>query len=103
MGFRDFAGTGLFSSEYVNTTKRFGLFDITMGISWGNMAGGGTTGNPGNIPNPLCSIAKVFCTRNQNTGMGGKINFGDFFSGQKASLFGGLEYQTPYSPLRLKL
>lgn len=103
VGFRDFGGTGLFSSEYINATKRFGLFDITLGIAWGSMAGGGKTGDTGNISNPLCSLSNTFCRRMHDTGMGGTVSWGDFFSGRRASLFGGIEYQTPYAPLRLKL
>ncbi len=103
VGFRDFGGTSLFASEYVNATKRFGLFDITLGLAWGNMAGGGKTGSTGNIPNPLCGLSNTFCHRTHKTGMGGTIGFGNFFSGRRASIFGGVEYQTPYTPLRLKL
>ncbi|WP_416354387.1 YjbH domain-containing protein [Prodigiosinella confusarubida] len=32
IGFRDIAGSGLFDSEYVVSSKRFGAFDFTMGI-----------------------------------------------------------------------
>lgn len=103
VGFRDFVGTGLFSSEYVNATKRFGLFDVTLGIAWGNMAGGGVTGDYGNISNPLCALTNSFCSRVQHVGEGGAIDFGQFFGGERSSLFGGVEYQTPFSPLRLKL
>lgn len=99
VGFRDFGGTGLFSSEYLNASKRFGNFDVTLGIAWGNMAGG----IDGNIPNPLCSIANRFCHRNAVSKHGGTLTWGNYFSGSRASLFGGVEYQTPFSPLRLKL
>lgn len=103
VGFRDFGGTGLFSSEYFVMSKRFNNFDFTLGIAWGNMAGGGVTGQWGNISNPMCHIANTFCDRNDRSAHGGTINWGKFFSGQRASLYGGVEYQTPYAPLRLKL
>lgn len=99
IGFRDFGGTGLFSSEYLNASKRLGPFNITFGIAWGNMAGG----IDGNIPNPLCSIAHTFCQRNDISHQGGTLTWGNYFSGHRASLFGGVEYQTPYAPLRFKL
>lgn len=97
VGFRDFGGTGLFSSEYLNATKRFGDLDVTFGIAWGEMIAAG------DMTNPLCQLSSRFCRRSHSTGMGGTIGFGNFFSGQRASLFGGLEYQTPLQPLRLKV
>src|SRR5258706_11844872 len=39
VGFRDVAGTGLFSSEYLVGSKRYGAFDLSLGIGWGYMVG----------------------------------------------------------------
>ena len=35
VGIRDVAGTGVFGSEYIVGSKKFGPFDITLGIGWG--------------------------------------------------------------------
>lgn len=97
VGFRDFGGTGLFSSEYINASKRFYSFDVTLGIAWGKMIGSA------GFKNPLCSLSSQLCQRGHQTGQGGTIGWSNFFRGANANLFGGLEYQTPLEPLRLKL
>ncbi|PWC13648.1 YjbH domain-containing protein [Brenneria roseae subsp. americana] len=97
IGFRDIAGTGLFDSEYLVASKRLGPFDFTLGMGWGNMA------ESGNIKNPACSLKDSFCQRSDSykTG-GGQFEVKNFFHGP-AALFAGIEYQTPWDPLRLKL
>ncbi|MEH8230653.1 YjbH domain-containing protein [Aeromonas veronii] len=97
VGFRDLMGTGLFDSEFMTASKRYGPFDFTIGIGWGNMA------ESGNIKNPFCEYKDSWCQRNNSfTGSGGKFEFDSLFHGP-AALFGGIEYQTPWQPLRLKL
>ncbi|WP_446890883.1 YjbH domain-containing protein [Aeromonas veronii] len=97
LGFRDLMGTGLFDSEFVTASKRYGPFDFTIGIGWGNMA------ESGNIKNPFCEYKDTWCQRNNSySGSGGKFEFDSLFHGP-AALFGGVEYQTPWQPLRLKL
>lgn len=97
VGFRDFGGTGLFESEFVAANKKLGPFDFTLGIGWGYL------GRKGNITNPFCDLSDRFCQRPGGFGgSGGKIDYQRFFKGS-ASLYGGIEYQTPWSPLRLKL
>ncbi|GAB7214423.1 YjbH domain-containing protein [Dickeya oryzae] len=97
LGLRDIAGTGLFDSEYVVGSKRFGPFDITLGMGWGNMA------QSGNISNPFCSVYSSFCHRGTGYSTnGGQFEVKNFFHGP-AAVFGGIEYQTPWDPLRLKL
>lgn len=97
LGFRDLMGTGLFDSEFVVASKRYGPFDFTLGMGWGNMA------ESGNINNPFCEIKDSWCQRNQGvSGSGGKFEWNSLFHGTTA-LFGGVEYQTPWHPLRLKL
>ncbi|AIA70401.1 MULTISPECIES: YjbH domain-containing protein [Pectobacterium] len=95
LGLRDIAGTGLFDSEYLVASKRMGPFDFTLGMGWGNMA------ESGNIKNPACSLKASFCNRTQNTEIG-QFEVKNFLHGP-AALFGGIEYQTPWDPLRLKL
>lgn len=94
-GLRDIAGTGLFDSEYLVASKRMGPFDFTLGIGWGNMA------ESGNIKNPACEFKDSFCTRTSNQ-QTGQFEVKNFFHGP-AALFGGVEYQTPWNPLRFKL
>ncbi len=97
LGFRDLMGTGLFDSEYVVTSKRYGPFDFTLGMGWGNM------GESGNITNPFCRWKDDWCGRDGSySSGGGKFETGNMFHGNSA-LFGGVEYQTPWQPLRLKL
>lgn len=97
VGFRDLMGTGLFDSEFLAASKRYGAFDFTLGIGWGNMA------ESGNIKNPFCEYKDSWCQRdNGYSGSGGKFELGSLFHGP-AAIFGGIEYQTPWKPLRLKL
>ncbi|SHG74508.1 Exopolysaccharide biosynthesis protein YbjH [Marinomonas polaris DSM 16579] len=102
VGLRDIGGTGLFDGEFIAATKRlstdgYGQFDFTLGLGWGYF------GTQGNISNPLCTAADRFCDRISGySGNGGSIDYNRWFTGS-TSLFGGVEYQTPYKPLRLKL
>lgn len=94
-GKRDIAGTGLFDGEYLVASKMAGPLDFTFGMAWGY------PGNSGNIANPLCQASEKYCTRAELNDAG-DISFSDMFRGP-AALFGGIEYQTPWRPLRLKL
>lgn len=96
VGIRDFGGTGLFDSEFIAASKAWGPFDFSLGLGWGYL------GNSGNVKNPFCEISDGYCTRNNTHRSAGSFNGGDFFHGP-ASLFGGVEYQTPWQPLRLKV
>jgi len=97
IGVRDFGGTGLFGSEYLVASKRWRDFDFHMGIGWGYL------GRNQNIQNPFCKLTESFCIRRGSSGsQGGEVEYTSFFHGP-ASLYGGIEYQTPWQPLRLKL
>ncbi|MFT6267331.1 MAG: hypothetical protein ACJAVV_000128, partial [Alphaproteobacteria bacterium] len=97
VGFMDIGGTGFFASEFVNLSKGYGSFDFHLGIGTGYLGAGG------NITNPLCELKDSFCERPSGfSGRGGKIEVSEFFKGS-TSIFGGIEYQTPISGLRLKL
>jgi hypothetical protein len=97
VGFRDFGGTGFFESEFIGLSKNMGNVDFHLNMGWGYL------GTAGNASNPFCDISDNFCNRPRGfTGRGGKIDYQRFFKG-KASIFGGVEYQTPWAPLRLKL
>ena len=97
VGWRDFGGTGFFESEFLAASKRIGPLDFHMGIGWGYLGSGG------NIDNPLCEVQVSFCERPGGfSGRGGKIDYQRFYKGP-ASLFAGIEYQTPWQPLKLKI
>ncbi|OEE49338.1 hypothetical protein A1OS_23515 [Enterovibrio norvegicus] len=94
IGMRDLGGTGLFDGEFIAASKRFGPVDLTMGVGWGYM---------GNSANLLGNKATDDCGRDTSyKGKGGSVDFERFFTGC-AAVFGGVEYQTPWEPLTLKL
>ncbi len=97
VGGRDISGTGLFSGEYLVASKRTGDFDWSLGLGWGYV------GARGNIRNPLGRILPRYDRRNENVvGQGGSFSPGIFFSGPTA-LFGGVQYQSPWDKIILKL
>ena len=95
LGFRDIGGTGLFSSEYFVANKRYNNLDFSLGIAWGYI------GNRGDFDNPLGHIDDRFDKRPESS-TAGDVNTSSYFRGSP-SLFGGVAYQTPWSPLSLKL
>jgi len=98
LGLRDFAGTGLTSSEYLVASKQFGNLDLSLGLGFGLL------GLDQNIRNPLIGLSNAFEYRTGNRGgEGGQFAPGDWFSGQRAALFGGLEYSLPKYGLTLKV
>ena len=102
VGIRDFAGTGLFDAEFIAATKRYsnqnlGTFDFTLGMGWGYL------GTRDNMTNPACKVSDRYCSRPSDfKGNGGSVDFERWFKGNTA-IFGGIEYQTLYEPLRFKL
>lgn len=94
-GFRDIGGTGLFSSEYMVASKRWGSFDASVGLATGYI------GNRGDFSNPLTFISDKFEERPPVTGTG-NFNSKGMFRGP-VGVFGGVAYQTPWQPLQLKL
>lgn len=97
VGFRDVAGTGLFSGEYLVASKRTDTLDWSLGLGWGYVGG------RGNFGNPLGLVSSAYKTRNAaNVGQGGNFALSSYFHGPVA-LFGGVQYQTPWEPLILKL
>ena len=97
LGFRDVAGTGLFSGEYLVASKRSGPLDWSVGMGWGYL------GARGNLRNPVGRLFPSYDTRKgSNVATGGNFAFGSYFHGPTA-LFGGVQYQTPWEPLTLKL
>ena len=97
LGFRDLAGTGLFASEYLVSSKQIGNLDFTLGIGWGRLGVGG------GIKNPFEYFDESFKTRDgYGGGQGGEFTYESWFSG-KASLISGIEYDLKKYGLRLKL
>ena len=96
IGVRDFGGTGLFDGEFIAATKRVGPLDFTLGIGWGYI------GNSGNLTSDKKDL-NYNCDRDTSYGgKGGTVDYQRWFKGC-AALFGGVEYQTPWEPLRLKV
>ena len=86
IGIRDMVGTGVFGSEYVVGSKRFGNTDVTLGLGWGRLAGNGV------LSNPLQELDSGFSTRSARGDGTGKFSFGDFFSGPEVGIFGGISH-----------
>ncbi len=96
IGFRDLAGTGAFSSEYLVATKALGNFDLTLGLGWGVL------GSESSISTPLSSLHDSFKVRDASSEYGGSFNYKDWLSGD-AAILAGLEYNMRRHGLRLKL
>ncbi|WP_447746925.1 YjbH domain-containing protein [Pseudomonas nicosulfuronedens] len=99
LGGRDISGTGLFSSEYIVSNKRVGDLDFSLGLGWGYI------GNRGELDNPLGWINDRLKTRpapDASVERAGSFDANTYFRG-RPSLFGGINWQTPWEPLSLKL
>lgn len=86
LGMEDFAGTGLYSGEYITSSYSYKDFDFTLGYGWGKY------GSRSNVKNIFTYVDDSFRYRVENVGStGGKLSTSAWFSGP-ASLFGGVEY-----------
>lgn len=95
VGFRDVGGTGLFASEFLVANKRYYDLDFSLGMAWGYI------GNKADIGNPFNILGSSYEDRDAATA-GGEFSIDSYFRGDPA-LFGGVEYQTPWNPLKLKM
>lgn len=98
-GVRDVGGTGLFSSEYLVASKRFGRFDASLGFATGYI------GNRGDFSNPLSIIDDRFESRPVPTSAivnAGKFGADAMFRG-RVGVFGGVSYQTVWDSLIVKV
>ena len=87
IGLDDFAGTGLFSKEYVVSTIDLEKLKFSLGIGWGRFAGNDQKSNP------LSFISNKFDFRQRysdNYNLGGSLSYDQWFRGP-ASYFGGIE------------
>jgi hypothetical protein len=96
VGIRDLGGTGIFSGEYLVASKRYGAFDWSVGLGWGYL------GSRGMFDNPLTLLSAKFDTRGR-AGSASAGAIGSAYFRGPTSLFGGIQYQTPWAPLILKL
>lgn len=98
LGFQDIGGTGLFSSEYLVASRRFGSLDLTLGLAWGR------AGARGGIRNPFAAISDEFEERpGEGAADDANVGFDRWFAGQEIGIFGGLEWQSPLEHLTAKL
>jgi len=95
LGIRDIVGTGVFGSEYLVASKRFGALDTTLGVGWGRLA------DEGVFSNPLINLSDRFAQREIDAEFGGELATGSFFSGPNMGIFGGLEYDFERWPVTL--
>ncbi len=95
VGLRDIGGTGRFSGEFIAANKRFGPFDAMLGVGFGYL------GERGTFANPFCEAAERFCERSSDFGEGGELSTDSWFAGEEAAVIAGIEYQTPWAPLKL--
>lgn len=101
LGFKDIAGTSLFSSEYLVASKYYKNIDFSVGMGWGTMSNN-------RISNPFGRIADRFSTdRGAFTGeadKGGTFSTSSYFRNEKVGLFGGAEIFLPQiKGLRIKV
>ena len=100
VGFRDFGGSSLFSSEFIVASKLIGNIDFTLGLGFGTIS-------DKTISNPFAKIDSRFSSRQRDIDgdtQGGEINYGTFFGGEKAGVFGGAEIFLPkLNGARLKI
>jgi membrane-associated phospholipid phosphatase len=86
LGVRDIGGTGLFSSEYLVASKRWGAWDASLGLGWGNL------GSHADLRNPLRALGRSDSRVADQGDFGGTTNSGAWFTGP-AAVFGGVQYQ----------
>ena len=83
IGLNDFAGTGLYSSEYIVGSYGINRTDFHFGLGFGLLDGSDL-----NFKNPLSYISDKFNDRPTNTeGLGGSFQPSRYFSGETASPF----------------
>jgi hypothetical protein len=102
VGLLDFGGTGAYSAEFIVASKRFNNIDLSLGLGYGTLAAVDHISNPLGWFNDMLSKINIG-SGEANLQHGGSISFGTFFEGDKASIFGGIEYFTPVPDLSIKL
>lgn len=95
VGARDVLGTGIWSSEYVVSNKRFGNLDLSLGLGWGRLADRSIT------KNPFRYVSERMGTREGAGGLGGEFTLKSYFRGPEIGAFGSLRYSLPTLKLDL--
>ena len=89
VGFYDFAGTGLYSSEYIVGSYGINKLDLHFGLGWGRL-----NQELDGFKNPLTYFNDRFNERPKNfSGPGGQFENSKFFAGEKVSPFYGISYK----------
>jgi len=101
IGLLDFGGTGAFSGEFIVASKQFENIDLSLGMGWGALAGVDHINNPLGWFNDI--LTDINIGGSGNVQHGGGISLGRLFSGERVSIFGGIEYFTPVPNLSVKL
>ena len=88
VGLNDFAGTGLYSSEYIVGSYGINKLDMHFGLGWNRLGG-----SDFQVNNPFGYLDDRFKTRPTDTrGAGGQFDPARYFSGEKVSPFFGVSY-----------
>jgi len=88
LGFRDLAGTQLFSAQYLVASRRYYDLDFSFGLGWGRLGSGGV------LPNPLKRTANAKKGADQ-------ITVDTLFSSRRIGILAGLSWDTPVEGLQL--
>jgi len=97
LGFQDFLGNGIFSSEYLVASKRIYDFDVTLGLGFGQLA------NRSKLNNITSLFGSSFNSRNSDVVRLENFKFGNYFSRKNMGFFWGIEYYTPIKGLSAKV
>jgi hypothetical protein len=93
VGLQDVIGTGLYGGEYIVASKRIWDVDLSLGLGWGRLGTGADIGNP------MGEVWSGFRgERSRQVGAGGTPSFGSLFRGERAAVFGGVEWSLPTLP-----
>jgi len=98
VGVRDIMGTGLWSSEYIVSSKKINQLDFSIGLGWGRLAQRNSFSNPFGLINDNFNVRGH---SNAGVGFGGKPRFSSLFRGKDVGIFGGFSYPLPKYKLNL--
>lgn len=88
IGLNDFAGSGLYSAEYIVGSYGINNTDFHIGLGWGMI-----NGSKNNFENPLGILNDQFYSRSLTTaGLGGSFDLARYFSDKSVSPFFGISH-----------
>ena len=89
VGLNDFAGTSLYSSEYLVSSYGINNLDMHLGVGWGRLSN-----KDDGFKNPFTYIHDSFNNRPLGyDGLGGELDPSKYFSGETSSFFYGISYR----------